>query len=123
MSPQPACCRRVSTNRSLISSLSASWRGLVDRIAGASLALTHREIALLLVISLNPEPHITLSLAVRLSVSRSVVLRALGRLSNLGYIDRTIGSDRRVLLFRATEVGRSFLVNFAESLRPLLRLH
>lgn len=65
----------------------------------------------------NRTPHTTQRLAVRLEVSRSVVIRGLNRLGELGYIGRIAQFRRRVVVIRVTEQGRLYLDKFAESVR------
>ena len=84
--------------------------------------LTRRQIALLLAVGLDPEPHILSNLVVRLGVSRGAVARDLDRLGELGYMERVTNPDQRALVIRLTEQGRLYLAEFTESLQRS-RLH
>ena len=76
--------------------------------------LTNRQMALLMVIYLEPGPHTVRAIAARLGVSKPVVTRALNTLGALGYLRRQRDdSDLRNIFVERTPQGEAFLDGFA----------
>jgi DNA-binding MarR family transcriptional regulator len=91
-----------------------SWKSaLVDYVRSGEPDLTNRQMALLLVVYLNPGPHTVRGLARVLNVSKPVVTRALNRLGALGYLRRQRDdSDKRNIFVAQTAEGADFLEEF-----------
>jgi DNA-binding MarR family transcriptional regulator len=91
-----------------------SWKSaLVDYVRSGEPDLTNRQMALLLVVYLNPGPHTVRGLARILNVSKPVVTRALNRLGGLGYLRRQRDdSDKRNIFVARTSEGAEFLEEF-----------
>lgn len=92
----------------------AAWMSsLVDYVRSGEPDLTNRQMALLLVVYLNPGPHTVRGLARMLNVSKPVVTRALNRLGALGYLRRERDNrDRRNIYVARTTEGANFLEEF-----------
>jgi len=72
--------------------------------------LTHRQMALILVIYLTPGPHTVRGLALELNVSKPIVTRALDTLCQFRYAQRVRDTvDRRSIFIEATTEGHAFL--------------
>ena len=93
-----------------------SWMAtLVDYVRSGEPDLTNRQMALLLVVYLNPGPHTVRGLARVLGVSKPVVTRALNRLGGLGYLRRQRDdSDKRNIFVARTSEGADFLEEFGQ---------
>lgn len=90
-------------------------RTLVDYVRSGEPDLTNRQMALLLVVYLQPGPHTVRGLAAMLGVSKPVVTRALNRLGTLGYLRRQRDdSDKRNIFVARTSEGAGFLEDFGE---------
>lgn len=91
-----------------------SWKHtLVDYVRSGEPDLTNRQMALLLVVYLEPGPHTVRGLARTLNVSKPVVTRALNRLGALGYLRRQRDdSDKRNIFVARTPEGTDFLEEF-----------
>ncbi|WP_375382009.1 MarR family transcriptional regulator [uncultured Sphingomonas sp.] len=88
---------------------------LVDYVRSGEPDLTNRQMALLLVVYLNPGPHTVRGLARVLNVSKPVVTRALNRLGTLGYLRRQRDdSDKRNIFVARTSEGAVFLEEFGQ---------
>jgi DNA-binding transcriptional ArsR family regulator len=88
-------------------------RTLVDYVRSGEPDLTNRQMALLLLVYLNPGPHTVRGLARALNVSKPVVTRALNRLGALGYLRRQRDdSDKRNIFVARTSEGAEFLDEF-----------
>ena len=86
---------------------------LVDYVRSGEPDLTNRQMALLLLVYLNPGPHTVRGLARALNVSKPVVTRALNRLGGLGYLRRQRDdSDKRNIFVARTSKGAEFLEEF-----------
>lgn len=93
--------------------LSGWMSSLVDYVRSGEPDLTNRQMALLMVVYLNPGPHTVRGLARELNVSKPVVTRALNRLGALGYLRRERdGKDRRNIYVMRTTEGANFLEEF-----------
>ena len=92
----------------------SSWMNtLVDYVRSGEPDLTNRQMALLLVVYLNPGPHTVRGLARGLNVSKPVVTRALNRLGALGYLRRQRDDrDKRNIFVARTTEGAGFLEEF-----------
>ncbi|MBX9859252.1 MAG: MarR family transcriptional regulator [Sphingomonas sp.] len=90
---------------------------LVDYVRSGEPDLTNRQMALLLIVYLDPGPHTVRGLARGLNVSKPVVTRALNRLGSLGYLRRERDdSDKRNIYVARTVEGASFLEEFGQFL-------
>jgi DNA-binding MarR family transcriptional regulator len=88
---------------------------LVDYVRSGEPDLTNRQMALLLLVYLNPGPHTVRGLARALNVSKPVVTRALNRLGGLGYLRRQRDdSDKRNIFVARTPEGAGFLEEFGQ---------
>ncbi len=80
--------------------------------------LTARQFVILTTVYLEAGPHTVRSLAVRLNVTKAVVVRALDTLSRYRFIARTPDPrDRRSVLIRQTGSGGAYLSQFADQIR------
>ncbi|MFZ5746288.1 MAG: MarR family transcriptional regulator [Pseudomonadota bacterium] len=91
-----------------------SWKKtLIDYVRSGEPDLTNRQMALLLLVYLDPGPHTVRGLARALNVSKPVVTRALNRLGTLGYLRRQRDeSDKRNIFVARTTEGADFLAEF-----------
>lgn len=95
--------------------LSKWMSALVDYVRSGEPDLTNRQMALLLLVYLNPGPHTVRGLARALNVSKPVVTRALNRLGALGYLRRQRDdSDKRNIFVARTSEGAAFLDEFGQ---------
>ena len=95
--------------------LSGWMKTLVDYVRSGEPDLTNRQMALLMVVYLNPGPHTVRGLARALNVSKPVVTRALNRLGALGYLRRQRDdSDKRNIFVARTSEGAEFLEEFGQ---------
>ena len=98
---------------SLAPTLSNWMTTLVDYVRSGEPDLTNRQMALLMVVYLDPGPHTVRGLARALNVSKPVVTRALNRLGALGYLRRQRDdSDKRNIFVARTPRGATFLEEF-----------
>lgn len=96
-------------------SLGGWMRTLVDYVRSGEPDLTNRQMALLMVVYLNPGPHTVRGLARVLNVSKPVVTRALNRLGSLGYLRRQRDeTDKRNIFVARTSEGAEFLEEFGQ---------
>lgn len=85
--------------------------------------LTNRQMAMLLLVYLEPGPHTVRALAHTLGVSKPVVTRALNSLGSLGYLERVRDdADRRNIFIAQTRIGREFLERFGRTIEQQERL-
>ncbi len=90
---------------------------LVDYVRSGEPDLTNRQMALLMLVYLDPGPHTVRGLANALNVSKPVVTRALNRLGTLGYLRRQRDdSDKRNIFVARTPKGADFLAEFGQFL-------
>ena len=93
--------------------LSAWMSTLIDYVHSGEPDLTNRQMALLMVVYLQPGPHTVRGLARGLKVSKPVVTRALNRLGSLGYLRRQRDdNDKRNIYIVRTAEGAEFLEEF-----------
>ncbi len=94
----------------------STWMSvLVDYVRSGEPDLTNRQMALLMVVYLNPGPHTVRGLARALNVSKPVVTRALNRLGALGYLRRQRDdADKRNIFVARTSEGAEFLEEFGQ---------
>jgi DNA-binding MarR family transcriptional regulator len=107
--------------------LTGWMRTLVSYVRSGKPDLTNRQMALLMLVYLTPDPHTVRGLAATLGVSKPVVTRALNTLGSLGYLRRERDQDdRRNIFVVRTEDGTEFLDSFRSFLRgadePSVRL-
>ena len=77
--------------------------------------LTSRQMAVLMRVYLEPQPHTVRGLAAELNVSKPVITRAIDTLSALGFLKRVRDeADKRNVLIQRTVKGAVFLTDFAE---------
>ena len=104
-----------------INSLTAWMSTLIGHVRSDRPDLTNRQMALMMIVSVDPAPHTVRGLALRLGVVKPVVSRALDRLAELDYVKRVIDKrDRRNVLVVPTEAGLEFLDSFAMLLKQSL---
>lgn len=90
---------------------------LVDYVRSGEPDLTNRQMALLMLVYLDPGPHTVRGLARALNVSKPVVTRALNRLGALGYLRRQRDeNDKRNIFVARTPKGADFLADFGSFL-------
>jgi len=96
----------------------SSWKNtLVDYVRSGEPDLTNRQMALLMLVYLDPGPHTVRGLARALNVSKPVVTRALNRLGTLGYLRRQRDdTDKRNIFVARTAEGADFLAEFGHFL-------
>lgn len=96
----------------------SSWKDtLIDYVRSGEPDLTNRQMALLMLVYLDPGPHTVRGLAKALNVSKPVVTRALNRLGTLGYLRRQRDdSDKRNIFVARTPEGAEFLAEFGHFL-------
>lgn len=86
---------------------------LIDYVRSGQPDLTNRQMAIMLLVSLEKWPHTVRGLARTLNVSKPVVTRALNRLAALGYLRRERDeNDRRNIFVVPTDEGADFLDAF-----------
>ncbi len=104
----------ASTIASTAAGALSTWMtALVDYVRSGEPDLTNRQMALLMVVYLDPGPHTVRGLARALNVSKPVVTRALNRLGALGYLRRQRDDrDKRNIFVARTEEGADFLEEF-----------
>lgn len=99
------------------STLSSWMSALIDYVRSGEPDLTNRQMALLMVVYLEPGPHTVRGLALSLDVSKPVITRALNRLGALGYLRRQRDeSDKRNIYVARTAEGAHFLEEFGQFL-------
>ena len=82
---------------------------------GTGAGLSARQMAILLVVSIDPPPHTVRGLAVALNVSKPAISRALDSLGKLGLVRRGRDpADRRSVHIRPTAKGSAYLDQFAK---------
>ena len=92
------------------------WKStLIDYVRSGEPDLTNRQMALMLLVYLDPGPHTVRGLARALNVSKPVVTRALNRLGALGYLRRQRDeTDKRNIFVARTPEGSEFLAEFGQ---------
>jgi len=92
------------------------WKyALMQSVRSDSPDFTNRQLALLLVVYLEPGPHTVRGLASQLNVAKPVITRALNTLEDMGYVKRKRDmSDRRNLFVQRTVKGAVYLSEFAD---------
>lgn len=92
------------------------WKStLVDYVRSGEPDLTNRQMALMLLVYLEPGPHTVRGLARALNVSKPVVTRALNRLGALSYLRRQRDeADKRNIFIARTPEGAEFLAEFGQ---------
>src|ERR1700742_169389 len=88
----------------------SSWKNtLIDYVRSGEPDLTNRQMALLMLVYLDPGPHTVRGLARALNVSKPVVTRALNTLGGLGYLRRQRDdTDKRKISIALTTEGADF---------------
>ena len=92
------------------------WKStLIDYVRSGEPDLTNRQLALMLLVYLDPGPHTVRGLARALNVSKPVVTRALNRLGALSYLRRQRDeTDKRNIFVARTPEGAEFLAEFGQ---------
>jgi DNA-binding MarR family transcriptional regulator len=94
-----------------------------DGAAGLRRDLTQRQLALLLIVYLEPPPHTVRGLALRLGVTKPVITRALDTLGEVGLVERQRDPrDARNVLIRRTVAGSLMLDGLSDSITRHARL-
>jgi DNA-binding MarR family transcriptional regulator len=89
-------------------------RVLIGYMGSGAPDLTNRQMALLMLVYLDPGPHTVRGMAAKLHVSKPVVTRILNTLSSFDYVRRQKDTkDLRNIFVERTEDGRKFLNAFA----------
>lgn len=87
--------------------------GLLSYVRAREPDLTHRQLALLFLVSKKQGPHTVRGIAKELNVSKPVITRALDKLTNMGYLVRLPDeNDGRNVFIEATSEGAEFLAQF-----------
>lgn len=87
----------------------------LDQVRENDLDLTTRQMAILLIIYLDPPPHTVRGLAARLGVTKPVITRALDTMGTLKLVTRHRDeADRRNVLVRRTVAGALFVERFGD---------
>lgn len=87
----------------------------LDQVRDNDLDLTTRQMAILLIIYLDPPPHTVRGLAARLGVTKPVITRALDTMGRLKLVTRHRDeADRRNVLVRRTVEGALFVERFGD---------
>lgn len=109
---------RINAVNALQDQALSSWKTtLIDYVRSGEPDLTNRQMAMLLLIYLEPGPHTVRGLARALNVSKPVVTRALNRLGTLGYLRRQRDdTDKRNIFVARTAEGADFLAEFGQFL-------
>ena len=109
---------RVSAVNAMSDKSLSSWKNtLIDYVRSGEPDLTNRQMALLMLVYLDPGPHTVRGLARALNVSKPVVTRALNRLGSLGYLRRQRDdTDKRNIFVARTTEGADFLAEFGHFL-------
>ncbi len=94
------------------------WRRvLVDGIRSERPDLTSRQLAIMLIVYLDPPPHTVRGLAVALGVSKPAITRALDTLGSEGVLKRVRDeADRRNVFVQRTAKGSIFMDEFGEAI-------
>jgi len=83
---------------------------MLDNVHEKQAAMTMRQMAVLLTVYLNPQPHTVRGLAATLKVTKPVITRALDTLGRMGYVKRKRDeTDRRSVLVQRTVKGAVYL--------------
>ena len=87
----------------------------LDQVRANDLDLTTRQMAILLIVYLDPPPHTVRGLAARLGVTKPVITRALDTMGALKLVSRHRDeADRRNVLVRRTVEGALFVERFGD---------
>ena len=87
----------------------------LDQVRDNDLDLTTRQMAILLIIYLDPPPHTVRGLAARLGVTKPVITRALDTMGTLKLVSRHRDeADRRNVLVRRTVEGALYVERFGD---------
>jgi DNA-binding MarR family transcriptional regulator len=92
------------------------WRSsIVESVRRDSPDLSARQMALLLTVYLDPQPHTVRKLAEHLNISKPAVTRAIDRLAEYDFVKRKQDeTDRRSVLIQRTVKGSVFLRDFGD---------
>lgn len=93
------------------------WQAVaLQQVHAAAPDLSHRQMAILLTIYLDPPPHTVRGLAARLGVSKPVITRALDTMGGLKLVSRHRDEgDRRNVLVARTVDGALFVERFGDA--------
>lgn len=105
---------KIDCSADALAPLSNWLRVVAAYVASGHPDLTNRQMALLLLVYLDPGPHTVRGIAARLKVSKPVVTRILNALSALGYLRRQKDmNDLRNIFVVRTPEGLAFVEAFA----------
>ncbi len=92
------------------------WKDtLFDVVCRGDEDLSNRQMAIFLIVYMNPAPHTVKLLSSNLNISKPAVTRALDKLSELGFIKRKISEkDNRIVHIQRTVKGSVFLREFGD---------
>jgi DNA-binding MarR family transcriptional regulator len=89
----------------------------LDQVLTAAPDLSHRQMAILLTIYLDPPPHTVRGLAARLGVTKPVITRALDTMGAMKLVSRHRDeADKRNVLVRRTVEGALFVERFGDAI-------
>ena len=96
----------------------ALWRTVTEEmVRDDARDLTQRQLAIMMIVYLEPPPHTVRALASRLGVTKPVITRALDTMGRFGLIDRYRDpADRRNVLIRRTVAGSLHLEKLSEAI-------
>ncbi len=115
MNPPPAAAQFQLDPHHAAPVLGSWMSALIDYVRSGEPDLTNRQMALLMLVYLEPGPHTVRGLARALNVSKPVITRALNRLGALGYLRRQRDdSDKRNIYVARTAEGAHFLEEFGQ---------
>lgn len=94
------------------------WRRVVvEGVRSERPDLTSRQLAIMLIVYLDPPPHTVRGLAVALGVSKPAITRALDMLGSAGMLKRVRDeADRRNVFVQRTAKGSVFMDEFGEAI-------
>jgi DNA-binding MarR family transcriptional regulator len=103
--------------------LSLWHRITLESVLGEDPDLTSRQFALLTTVYLEAGPHTVRSLALRLNVTKAVIVRAIDTLAGHQFVARRPDPrDKRSVVIVRTARGSGYLTRFAENIRAEIKL-
>ncbi len=95
------------------------WReALFESVTNDGYDLSQRQMAVLLTVYLNAQPHRVRDLSSHLKISKPAITRALDKLEQIGYVKRKPDDDDgRSVLIQRTVKGSVYLSEFAHSIQ------
>ncbi len=98
------------------------WRTVVTQnVRSESPDLSARQMAILLIVSIDPPPHTVRKLAEKLNISKPAICRALDTLSKFNLAKRVVDkNDRRNVFIIPTDNGYKYLGSLSEDIMNVL---